>query len=343
MLSKLTDQSSYTLLSFGMTLFSIGIIVLPVFVELKISTRQSIHTLERFVLIFFMIEIFMRQIGWKKRYSTVMLSIDILVILPLFIDLFSLSINSSVRPYYDFPGLFLIKGIRMLRLLYFFQFFYAYREMGLATGKLSSPLKTKLFPPISAFIFFLLLLAGILIAILHGRLVESQKTVRQEQVTNHAKTFGITSTQNIFPNFILRIIQKGADRDIDIMLKDPELVKEYYHYGTDFIQLDGVVPGGSVQISFLDLNRRQVLLEFLLLISGVIVIASLILSLNFFLDRHIIEPVIRAMRVMDLRIGGEEIANTDIRERPKTEITALIRMIDLFYQKMRAQRKSEPK
>ncbi|MEQ9364631.1 MAG: hypothetical protein RIF32_10325, partial [Leptospirales bacterium] len=116
----------------------------------------------------------------------------------------------------------------------------------------------------------------------------------------------------------------------------PERVRDYFRYGDDYIQLDGVNPGESVQVSFRDLNRRREIVEFATLATGMLVIFALLISLNYYLTHLVLTPVERAMRVIELRLNGEELESSDIRQTPFTEITLLINGMDLLYQKMRA-------
>ena len=117
---------------------------------------------------------------------------------------------------------------------------------------------------------------------------------------------------------------------------DPDYVREHFRYETDYIQLDGVNPGESVQISFRDLNRRREVVELATLGTGICVVFALLISLNYYLNHLILTPVERAMRVTELRLNGEEIEASDIRQVPFTEVTLLINAVDLLYQKMRA-------
>lgn len=160
-------------------------------------------------------------------------------------------------------------------------------------------------------------------------------------IENQIRIYGLLKTYNIFSSIILRVQQTGENENYDVydIKADPEYVKSHYSYGFDYIQLDGALPGASVQVSFRDLNKRQIQLELALLLIQAVTIFVLLASLSFYLDRLIIDPVERAARVAYLRLNGEELESSHVAQNPATEITSMINSVDELYRKMRAPRK----
>ena len=113
-------------------------------------------------------------------------------------------------------------------------------------------------------------------------------------------------------------------------------MRAYYRIGRDWEQIDEIQPGESVQISYRDLSRRQAYIELIILGIGILVILALLVSLNVYLERLVLGPVETALRVQELRLNGEELQYSEIAQEPYSEITRLINLSDLLYQRMRA-------
>ena len=333
----------YNFFSMCLTMAASAVLILPVFTEISLDGLSYLVTIDRWILAFIFVEMLLRLVTRKKKYLRDLFFLDFITIFPLVLELgFRLTILSPGEQM-EFPGLLLLKGTRTIRLVFFFQYFYLRKQLGLVTSTISSVVKARFFIGISTFVFILIVLVGMVISFMHYRLTETQKAIRVERIKGHARAYGIANTQQTFEDTILVIRQTGPGKNFDIILKKPEFIKKYYKYNKDFIQVDGITPGGSIQISFKDLNQKQLYLELALLISGIIVIASIVFSLNRYLDTLVLNQVDRAIRVMDLRAKGEEIEKSDIPQEPFTEITVLINKYDELYQKMRAPRKPVPK
>lgn len=335
-LHEILQSPIYNFFSMSLTFAATFLLILPVFSEISLSGLRFLAILDRWILAFFTFEMILRLTTGKKKYIRDLFFLDFITIYPLFLEVFLKVSLLSPGEIMEFPGLLLLKGTRVIRLVYFFQFFYLRRQLGMVTSAISSVVKARFFLGISTFVFILIIMVGMLIAFMHHRLTETQKTIRVERIAGHARSYGIANTQQIFEESILSIKQTGPGRNFEIIIKKPDYVKKYYRYNRDFIQIDGATPGSSIQISFKDLNQKQLYVELALLLSGIVVIASILFSLNRYLDTLILEPVDRAIRVAELRIRGEEITDSEIPQKPFTEITILINSIDRLYQKMRA-------
>ena len=327
------------------TLLSIVLMILPSLMDLSLNDRMLVGDIDRFVLAFFVAEMLMRIIGDRTKYLfSLSFWIDLAVVAPLLLlglqeilvelGYSDLSGNSLL----EFPGSDLIKGVRILRMIYFAQFFYLQRQLGLSLGPMRSSIKGRIFVGVATIQFFFIIAGGIAVSIVHSNLVQVQKKNRYEQIAQYASDYGMQRAYGAFKNHILHARQVGAGGNYEITGPDHDRVKTHYIAGNDFEYVVGVIPGGTIQISYRDLNRRQKFLELAVLLVSGFVLILLLFSLNYFLNRLVLDPVDRAMRVCELRMTGEELESTQIEQAPYTEITALVNRMDATYQKMRAPR-----
>lgn len=350
-LSKLLDpllrNPLYNFAAILVTIASILILVVPLILDLSLSERAALRVVDRAILLIFLAEMILRLLGMRRRryFPGLTFWIDFIVVLPLFHELgVHLLVDAGLIPiqdrnaYLDFPGLYLIQGVRTLRLLHSIQYFYLQKQMGLTAERVMSSTKTRIFSGVSSILFFIILALGVGVSIVVFNLTEIQKQNRLQQVRVQATSYGVLQAKLLFEEFVMAITVNvdGEKQSIENERFDSEYVRQYFRYEVDYIQLDGVNPGESVQISFRDLNRRREIVEFATLATGMSVIFALLISLNYYLNYLVLAPVERAMRVIELRLNGEELESSDIRQNPFTEITLLINGMDLLYQKMRA-------
>ena len=341
-LGRILEHATFNFLSMSLTIIASAILILPVFTEFSLDQLNLLASIDLWILTYLALEMLLRLIHGRTRYLRGPFILDFLVVLPLLLEIFNSIFLSDNGTKLDFPGFLLLKGTRVFRLIYFFQYFYLRIQLGFVRSAFKSSIKSRFFIGISTFVFIFLLGAGMVVSTVHYNLTQTQKSVRISQIVNHSRVYGIASTQQIFSEFILQIRQQGPGKNFEIILKDPEYVKNYFRYEKDFIQIDNVTPGGSIQISFKDLNKRHLFVELSLLVIGIFVVSTLLLSLNHFLEQLILKPVDRAVRVMELRLQGEEILSTEIPMAPFTEIDLLISLFDKLYVKMREPRKPIP-
>jgi hypothetical protein len=346
-LDSLLHNPLYNFASILVTILSIGLLILPSVVDLNTGERALLHAVDRGILTIILIEMLLRSVGMRRSryFPGLAFWVDLIVVLPLIHEgalrlLFDADlIQAATRSaWLNFPGLYLIQGVRTLRLLHSVQYFYLQKQMGLPAERVMSSTKIRIFSGISTILFFIILGLGILVSSVILHLTEIQKQNRLQQVRVQAGTYGVLQTRLLFEHIVMSvtITVDGEKRELASERFDPAYVRDYFRYGTDYIQLDGINPGESVQISFRDLNQRREIVELATLATGICVILALLFSLNYYLDHLILEPVERAARVAELRLNGEEIDISGVRQTPFTEITRLINTVDLLYQKMRA-------
>lgn len=347
LLDPLLRNPMYNFASILVTIASIVVLILPLIAEFSLAEREFLRWVDRVILLVFLGEMLLRLVGTRRRryFPGLTFWIDLIVVLPLLHEagVYLLAdsgwISAADRAaYLDFPGLILIQGIRSLRLLHSVQYFYLQRQMGLTAERVMSSTKTRIFSGVSSILFLIILGLGVVVSVVMFNLTESQKQNRLQRVRVQATSYGVLQARLLFQDFVMAITVTvdGEKQTIANERFNPEHVRQYFRYGQDYLQLDGVNPGESVRISFRDLNRRREIVELITLATGILVICALLLSLNFYINQLVLQPVERAMRVMELRLNGEEIVNSDIRQTPFTEVVLLINGVDLLYQKLRA-------
>lgn len=347
LLDPLLRNPMYNFASILVTIASIIVLILPLMAEFSLAERAFLRWIDRAILLVFLGEMILRLVGTRRRryFPGLTFWIDLIVVLPLLHEgsLYLLAdmgwISAAERAaYLDFPGLILIQGIRSLRLLHSVQYFYLQRQMGLTAERVMSSTKTRIFSGVSSILFLIILGLGVVVSVVMFDLTESQKQNRLQQVRVQATSYGVLQAKLLFQDFVMAVTVNvdGEKQTITSDRFDPEHVRQYFRYQHDYLQLDGVNPGESVRISFRDLNRRREIVELITLATGICVICALLLSLNFYINNLVLQPIERAMRVMELRLNGEEIQNSDIRQTPFTEVVLLINGVDLLYQKLRA-------
>jgi len=345
----------YNFASLALTLASILTLCAPVLLELSAELREFLLGLDLAILSLFAVESALRIAARSRRryiYSFQFL-VDAIVIAPLLyrailaiLDSQGVLSHGTTLALVEFPGLLLIKGVRILRLLGAVQFFYLQKQMGLAGERVvASAIKSRIFSGAATMLFFMILAAGVAIAYVTHSLAETQKKNLRQQIELTASQYGVLQARLLFEESIISVqtMQDGERRTLrNDNFPSQEDIKDNYKYGEDYVQLDSfgpgasLQPGESVQISYRAINRRADYVELAILVVGVFVVATLLFSLNYYLEKLILGPLGRARTVVELRIKGEELEWSDIPQMPATEITNYINAVDFLYQRMRA-------
>lgn len=341
----------YNLFSLFVAFIGCIIPLLPSILDLKLSTVQSLSTLDQWILSFFLIEMGIRTVSWRKGYIfSIHFFIDLASILPLIIHwiLFSalemgLVEMELIRLVLDFPGINMIREIRVLRLFYFFRFFYKQSQVGIYGEPINSPVKIKFFSGISALLFLLIIFIGNGISMLHYSLILSRMHSRVERIRDHFNAYGATAVNEAFQDIVIKIEKEGTGENFLISNMDNEYVKSHMSYGRDYIQLDGTPADTTIWISFHDLTKQHRLLELGIIAIGAMAVLIVVLSLNLYLDRLILDPLDRVRRVIEIRLKGEEVGDTlEHPDHQRTEITDLIFQVDIMYKKLTAKKGDNP-
>lgn len=342
----------FNLASVAVTIAGIVALAAPALFDLSLAERAFLLQLDLVVLSLILLETCLRLIGGQRiRYlKSASFLADVIVLLPLFangalaaaleLDLIG---PDQVGAWQTFPGVYLIKGVRALRLLHSVQYFYSQKQLGLAGERMvHSELKARIFAGVATILFFFILAIGLAVAGVTRDLRETQKKNRVQQITLQAASYGALQSMLLFNDTVISVktFVNGEIQEARNERYPTERIAAYFAYGRDYVQIDGqqggIRPGESIQVSFKDLNRSGEAVELLILAAGVVVVAALLFSLNFYLNRLVIDPVERATRVLELRLRGEEIERSDVLQTPFTEVTRLINTLDHLYQRLRA-------
>ncbi|MCB1325149.1 MAG: ion transporter [Spirochaetales bacterium] len=346
-LARLLSNPLLHLTSIALTLASLAVLVTPGLVDLGRDQEQWLAGLDLWILALFGLEALLRLIARdRRRYlRRPAFLIDLIVIAPLVLELAASYAeehgwagHETAAMLRDFPGLFLIKGMRGLRLIHSVQFFYNQKQLGVYGEGHISPIKTRLFTGLSFILFLIILAAGIGAARVQANLLETQRINRRQQIVTQSTLYGVLQAKLLFQSFIIGVYVTRDGQKLYLPGENfnPEDVRAYYRIGRDWEQIDEIQPGESVQISYRDLSRRQAYIELIILGIGILVILALLVSLNVYLERLVLGPVETALRVQELRLNGEELQYSEIAQEPYSEITRLINLSDLLYQRMRA-------
>ena len=344
-ITNLTERPLFNFGSLLVALASILNLALPAIQNLDLAQEYFVEQADQFLLELILLETVLRLISQRRKsyIRSFAFSIDLLSVLPLlFIGAKALSLHlaglSLVAAPLQWPGFLLFRGIRALRLLPILYFFHRNRQLISSRQGRISPVKERIFSGIAGLTFAIILVSGISIAIYNHRNAQEKRELRKQQILLQAQSYGILQARLVFEKSILGswITQNGQRRWIAGTAQSPEEIRRYYKTGRDYIQIDEVLPGQSISISFLDLEQDQRRLELIMLFVGILIVFALIGSLNRYLDHLILEPVEKARRTIQLRPYEEEIEATDIPREPYTEIIRLINDIDRLYERMRA-------
>ncbi|MBE7440683.1 MAG: ion transporter [Spirochaetales bacterium] len=341
LLIQILGHPAYNFLATLATAGSICLIFIPAFFDLSLEGSRRLLDLDHLLLLLFSVEAALKFIASGRRYLLRLpFFIDLAVIAPLFYyvlcqELYARGFILDVQAWQEFPGLDILKGARIFRFLYLFHFFYSLKQMGLFVEESRSAAKERIFGGIAAIQFSFVLLAGMASSWFYASLNETQRQTRIEQISQHATDYGLERTYAAYKEEVLYVRQAALEGSFEIKSLDPAYVSAHFLYKRDYIQIDGVTPGGTIQISFRDLVQNQRKIELLVLFIGAVVIVTLLFGLNYYLNQIVIHPVSRAMRVIELRMAGEELEHSLHEEQIPSEITALIHKVDLLYQQMR--------
>lgn len=340
LLLQVLSHPAYNFLATLATAGSISLIFVPALFDLSLDGARRLRDLDHLLLMLFALEALLKFFASGRRYLRLPFFIDLAVIAPLFYfalcqELYRRGFILDLQAWQDFPGLDILKGARIFRFLYLFHFFYSLKQMGLFVEESRSPAKERIFGGIAAIQFSFVLLAGMASAWFYADLNATQIQTRIEQISQHATDYGLERTYAAYKDEVLYVRQAALEGSFEIKSLDPAYVSTHYLYRRDYIQIDGVTPGGTIQISFRDLVQNQRKIELLVLLIGAVVIVSLLFGLNYYLNQIVIYPVSRAMRVIDLRLAGEELEASLHEEQTPSEVTALIHKVDLLYQQLR--------
>lgn len=308
------------------------------FFHVKIDSSLFLQQIDRYFLYLFAIEFVIRLLGSDSYYRKIYPYVDLLVLLPILGFIFP-----DLIPDVHEPGALLVRSFRFLKFLFYYRLFSSTRVKGSILIPEHSPIKIRMFTGTAVFIFMVVIGSGSIFATLHEKAVSLEKATRVSRISDYIQTHSPGETNRVFSRSILKIKKESFDETFEISNVSPDTVKDYYLYDMDYIQIDHVVPGVSIQISFLDLNQRQNLLEMSIILLGLLVTGGLVFSLNHHLEKYVLRPVDRARRVIGLRVSGEDMqASFDSRQVP-TEITDLILEFDRMYQKLTARKGTYPR
>ena len=307
------------------------------FFQLSQESRSTFYSLETGFLWVFLLEAILRYTSQPAYRSRIYPWIDLLSILPLLSFFFP-----GILPGEAAPGSILIRSFRFLKFLYYYRYMKIRSSTGFPGMEDRSPIKIRIFSGTASFLFAIIILAGYLFSMMHARNLEIEKASRIQRISRYLKQHGPVDTVTAFPSSVLKVKKTGVEENYEITNKDPQIVKELYRYGIDYTQLDNIIPGVSLQISFADLNTRQNFLELGVLFLALIMVSGLIFSLGFQLDRLVLHPVDRARRVIRLRISGEDLQASFDHSTYRTEIVDLIDEFDFMYRELTARAEQEP-
>lgn len=326
---KLPLSPVFNLLSLGIILFGAAPLFAASLFDLSLSTQSLLGVLDRFILLFFLIESALRVARFPsiKEYLTSSL---------FWIDIFSLLPPAAlliINPDDPLPGDLILRGGRLLRLVPLYQFFSQERSMGLRPS--GSRMEFRLLSSSALLLYLFLLFGGVAMSAIHDRLSNEERSSRLLRIKRYMDTQGLQGIQELFPDRILKIEKRTPGESYELYLTDQTYIQTHMRHQRDFVYVEGASPEEAVLISFFDLNRRQIQFEASLLATGLLMIGALaVLFHRYFRDR-ILSPVERARRVMELRILGEEIEACEIPPGVDNEITELIDRMDQFYLTMR--------
>lgn len=346
---QILNSPAYILFSTFITISSIVVYLTPAIFSVTLNTTHNLEIIDRILLAYIFLESMTRLFvtGFRTLKSH-FFWIDQITAFPLFLELALIYllkiglISSGTANYFlVFPGILLWKSSRLLRLLFSIQFFYKQMMLGMSDTPIKSPLKMKIFTAISMWLFLFILLAGGVSTNANLAQIRAKKTERLNKISKFIKTNSLADTAREYFMGIIRIKYSGVSESYDINNIDPDYIKSHYRYGHDYIQVDNLKPGVSVQISFRDLNRQYTLLELAVIFTGGLSIAILLFTLNHYLDRMVIDPLNMAHRIIDLRMRGEDIrsipGSTIARKLPDNEVTEIIQDIDRLYDRLTMQ------
>lgn len=317
-------------------LISLGIILIgavPLFAsslfDLSLSTQSLLGILDRFILLFFFMESALRVAGFssmKEYLSSSLFWIDIFSLLPPAVLLI-------INPEDPLPGDIILRGGRLLRLIPLYQFFSRELSMGLRPS--GSRMEFRLLSSSALFLYLFLVFGGVTMSAIHDRLSKEERSSRLLRIKRYMDTQGLQGIQELFPDRILKIEKRTPGESYELYLTDRTFIQSHMQHQRDFVYVEGASPEEAVLISFYDLNRRQIRFEASLLATGLLMIGALAVLFHRYFRDHILSPVERACRVMELRVLGEEIEACEIPEGVDNEITELIDRMDQFYLAMR--------
>ena len=342
-MDRFLDDPTFNFLSAFLTALSLLVLVTPVIFSFSIDWENWYRFIDYAILLIFSVESLVRIYARKKNYLLQpRFWIDLASVAPLYVAITGNILEAAgwIEAFTLFlpgviPGLNLFLGVRFLRFIYFYQFFLRQHNQNKRKNPVENPIKLNFFWGISAMLFVVIFITGITISIMYNHLIEARKLARIQLVTNYIKTFGAETTGEVFPDYVLKIKKEGVAKNYELQRVTQSEIQDYYRYGFDYLQLDGVVPGTSVQISMRDLNRQVKYMEIIILVAGGFILLTLLLVMNYFLERWVLIPIERASSVAILRIRGEPIGLTNIDRSPETEIVRFISLMDELYATLR--------
>ncbi|MEQ9366343.1 MAG: ion transporter, partial [Leptospirales bacterium] len=214
LLEPLLHNPLYNFAAILVTIASILILIVPLIVDLSLAERAALRVVDRAILLLFLGEMLLRLVGMRRRryFPGLTFWIDLIVVLPLFHELgvyllidVGLISAADRGAYLDFPGLYLIQGVRTLRLLHSIQYFYLQKQMGLTADRIMSSTKQRVFSGVSSILFFIILALGVGVSIVVFNLTEIQKQNRLQQVRVQATSYGVLQAKLLFEEFVMAI------------------------------------------------------------------------------------------------------------------------------------------
>ncbi|MCB1173054.1 MAG: ion transporter [Leptospiraceae bacterium] len=340
-LSKMTESSLFYFASLLIALASLVNLCLPLLGEISLQQEALLQQVDNVLLQMIAVEtlghLLTRQ---RPQYLRSMsLWIDLATISPMILFTVLANVHSPVFARItmeSWAGIYIFKGVRALRLLPIFYFFYRKRQSISFESTRFSPLKQRFFTGISSLVFLIILITGGTIAWRFAQELHIQRQSRIQQLRLQAGSYGVLQAHLAFEATILGswITRTGERIWIPGNLTNPEHLQNSLLYQRDYVQIDEIQPGQSVLLSLKDLHREQMQLELTILFSGSLIILSLLIILNHYLERLVIIPLQRSYTTNQLRLTGTELYQTLHNTPAVTEVTAWIQQGDDLYNQL---------
>ena len=241
-LARLLSNPLLHLTSIALTLASLAVLVTPGLVDLGRDQEQWLAGLDLWILALFGLEALLRLIARdRRRYlRRPAFLIDLIVIAPLVLELAASYAeehgwagHETAAMLRDFPGLFLIKGMRGLRLIHSVQFFYNQKQLGVYGEGHISPIKTRLFTGLSFILFLIILAAGIGAARVQANLLETQRINRRQQIVTQSTLYGVLQAKLLFQSFIIGVYVTRDGQKLYLPGRRARLLPHWTRLGAD--------------------------------------------------------------------------------------------------------------
>ena len=305
-LEKFIYNSYFEYFVLLLVILSVGMLVSEKLFDFSPQTLKILGIIDGIVLVIFAFEFIVKVYFRRFKYFFGDYGwIDLLSILPVF--------SSAIK---SLRGVKLLRGIRAIRALRFLRMLRILRFLKI-TKQSDSVLKQKVFVPISTASMIIVLIIGYFLVNWQEKVYSGIDEQKFQLAFNDLKTLSPEALLDKYKDIQMiikdeAILASRINSDEDIKIFDDD---KYYIVRGSEVGFSDSLPNYKIVFSIQDTARILNKTELFIILFSVVTIISLIIILNFIVNRIVLNPIARLSDTMDKVVYDVKIPNSNETRR----------------------------